>query len=93
MSFDRDTAAERAREDLAMRTGVAVDDVTVLEIVDTEFPDASLGAPENGEMSAMMISSGWRITFSADGKKYEYRADKYQLRLHNFDGENIVVVE
>jgi len=38
-----------------------------------------------------MISSGWQIDLDAGGKTYEYRADKYQLRLYNFDGRNYVV--
>jgi hypothetical protein len=51
----------------------------------------SLGAPVGGEMSAQMISSGWRIMLGSDGKDYEYRADKHQLRLHNFKGRNYVI--
>ena len=62
-----------------------------LGVSDSEFPDMSLGASENGEMSAQMISSGWRIKLGAAGKTYEYRADKYQLRLHNFNGANHVI--
>ena len=50
----------------------------------------SLGAPADGEMSAQMISSGWQIKLDADGETYEYRADKYQLRLQNFEGRNYV---
>jgi hypothetical protein len=42
-------------------------------------------------MSAQMISSGWRIDLTAHHKTYEYRADKYQLRLYNFRGRNYVV--
>jgi hypothetical protein len=51
----------------------------------------SLGASVDGEMSAQMISSGWQINLEADGKPYEYRADKYQLRLVDFKGRNHVV--
>ena len=51
----------------------------------------SLGAPADDEMSAQMISTGWQINLTADGKNYEYRADKYQLRLHNFKGRNYVI--
>jgi len=43
-------------------------------------------------MSAQMISSGWKITLGANGNDYEYRADKYQLRLYNFKGTNYIVV-
>jgi hypothetical protein len=51
----------------------------------------SLGAPVKGEMTAQMISSGWQISLKAGGKKYEYRADKYQIRLHGFNGKNFII--
>jgi hypothetical protein len=51
----------------------------------------SLGAPAEDEMSAQMISSGWSINLSAKGKKFDYRADKYQLRLHGYNGTNHII--
>jgi hypothetical protein len=91
MSFTRETAVDRAKSDLAQRLKVGANDIADKGIADKDFPDMSLGAPEKGEMSAQMISSGWQITLGVNGKSYEYRADKYQLRLHNFNGENYVV--
>jgi hypothetical protein len=38
-----------------------------------------------------MISTGWQINLAANGEKYEYRADKYQLRLCGFQGTNRIV--
>jgi hypothetical protein len=52
----------------------------------------SLGAAAGDEMSAQMISSGWQIELSAGGKTYDYRADKYQLRLKGFNGTNHIIV-
>ena len=40
---------------------------------------------------AQMIASGWQILLDADGGRYEYRADKYQLRLYDFEGENYLL--
>lgn len=77
--------------DLANRLKISTGDIGTVTISGKEFPDMSLGAPVRGEMSAQMISSGWQIRLSANGKTYEYRADKYQLRLHNFDGVNYVI--
>ena len=51
----------------------------------------SLGAPAEDEMSAQMISSGWQINLQANGENYEYRADKYQIRLVGFEGTNYVI--
>ncbi len=92
MAFNKESAAERAKSDLAKRLKIGVNDVDEKSISDKEFPDMSLGAPAAGEMSAQMIAYGWIIKLAAKGKTYEYRADKYQIRLHNFNGENHVVV-
>ncbi|MBK7394095.1 MAG: hypothetical protein IPI64_12480 [Chloracidobacterium sp.] len=91
MSFTRESAAELAITDLAKRLNIDVGSVDVVDIDDKDFPDMSLGAAIDGEMSAQMISSGWLIKLSADSENYEYRADKYQLRLHNFKGKNYVI--
>lgn len=91
MSFTRDSAVARAKQDLASRLSVPENNISEVSISDKDFPDMSLGAPEKGEMSAQMISSGWQIKLGADNKNYEYRADKYQLRLHSFKGTNYVV--
>lgn len=91
MSFNQSSATEKAKQDLARRTGVSESDIETVSVEETEFPDMSLGAPAEDEMSAQMISSGWRINLRADGKKYEYRADKYQIRLCDFKGTNHVI--
>ena len=92
MGFNKESAAERAKSDLAKRLKIEAADIDEKSVSDKEFPDMSLGAPAVGEMSAQMIAYGWIIKLDANGKTYEYRADKYQIRLHNFEGENHVVV-
>ena len=91
MSFTKESAVRRATQDLAKRLNVSVNEVTEQGVKDQDFPDMSLGAAVGGEMSAQMIASGWQITLGTHGKAYEYRADKYQLRLHNFHGRNYVI--
>lgn len=92
MSFTRESAAERAKEDLAKRLNISEKDISVSKVSDEDFPNTSLGAPVDGEMSGMMMSGGWQITLAAGGKKYDYRADQYQLRLKGFNGTNHIVV-
>ena len=77
-----------ARQDLAARLGVNEHDITEGSVETCEFPDAALGAPIEDEMSAQVITPGWRITLKANDKNYEYRATARQLRLLNFNGEN-----
>lgn len=91
MSFNKDSAVKEAKQDLAQRLGVSENDIKESSVSESDFSDMSLGAATDGEMSAQMISSGWTITLSANGKNYEYRADKYQLRLRGFKGTNYIV--
>ena len=91
MSFTKDSAVQEAKNDLAKRLSISADEIEEMSVEDTDFPDMSLGAAVEDEMSAQMISSGWRINLSAGGKDYEYRADKYQLRLRGFNGTNHIV--
>jgi len=86
MAYSKEDATERARADLAARIGAG--DVEVESVEQADFPDGALGAPVEDEMSAMMITSGWRIRLRAGGRSYEYRADRNQLRLYDYEGEN-----
>jgi len=88
MAINKDGAVENARNDLAKRLKIDAANVKERSVEDADFPDMALGAAEDGEMSGMMITRGWRIKLDAEGKTYEYRADKNQVRLHNFKGKN-----
>jgi hypothetical protein len=88
MTYSKDEAVGRARADLAERHGVAEDEVGEAAVEEADIPNTALGAPLHGEMSGMMLTSGWRIRLAARGKTYEYRADRKQLRLYDFKGKN-----
>lgn len=81
-------ALVRAHQDLARRLSVSEQEILEGSVEQTDFPDAALGAPIEDEMSAQVITPGWRIRLKANGRTYEYRANARQLRLFNFDGEN-----
>lgn len=88
MKFNQESAVERAKEDLAERLNVSESEIEATDITETDFPNMSLGAPEKDEMSAQMITTGWIINLRSGGNHYEYRADKYELRLFNYEGNN-----
>ena len=88
MAFTKEEAVERARQDLAARIAVNQNDIKAAAIEDADFPDMALGAAATGEMSGQMITPGWRIRLQANGNSFEYRANKQQVRLFNFSGEN-----
>ena len=48
----------------------------------------ALGAPVKDEMSGQMITTGWRIRLKAAGRSHEYRANRDQVRLYNYQGSN-----
>jgi len=91
MPQTRERAIDRAKDDLARRLGIDADDISLDGTDDAEFPNGSLGAPVEGEMSMMMITPGWKLHFSVAGQDYEYRASSDQLRLFRFKGQNFVV--
>jgi hypothetical protein len=84
-------AVIHARSDLARRLGVQENEILEGAVEETEFPDAALGALVADEMSAQVITPGWRICLTTRNKTYEYRAAGGQLRLYQFDGENYKV--
>jgi hypothetical protein len=88
MGYSKESAAERARADLAARLGKPESEITEESVEEADFPNTALGAPVRDEMSGMMITSGWRIRLAARGETYEYRADRRQLRLYDFQGAN-----
>ena len=88
MAFTRADAVERARKDLAARLSFNEDEIKEVSVEDADFPDMALGASAAGEMSGQMITPGWRIRLTADGKSFEYRANEQQIRLFNHKGSN-----
>lgn len=91
MAFTREEATKAAKRDLADRLAVDSNSVKEIAVCEKDFPDMSLGAAVEDEMAAQMISTGWQIELGVDGRTYEYRADKYQLRLVDFDGRNHII--
>jgi hypothetical protein len=88
MSISKEEASEKARNDLAKRLGVDQTEIKELSVEDAEFPDLALGAAVGDEMSGQMIARGWRIRLQGNGQTVEYRANKNQVRLYNYKGQN-----
>jgi hypothetical protein len=69
-------AVEAAVNDLADRTGLSPDLITVVSVEATEWSDASLGCPQEGMMYAQVITPGFLIILEADGEQYEYHTNQ-----------------
>lgn len=65
---------EQARDQLAEQLGVDPTDIEVEDFEETEFPDASLGVPEPGQMYAQVITPGYTIVLEVGGETYEFHA-------------------
>jgi hypothetical protein len=87
MSISKEEAVAKARKDLAQRLGVSASEIKE-SVEETDFPDMALGAAAKGEMSGQMITPGWRIRLQARNKTFEYRANKNQVRLYDYEGQN-----
>jgi hypothetical protein len=72
---------ELARADLAGRLGIAVAQTALTSISARQWGDASLGCPEPGKMYAQVITPGFLIVLSAQGKQYQYHSDNKRVRL------------
>jgi hypothetical protein len=66
----------RVKEALSGRTGVAVEEIEVVEAEQREWPDACLGLAGEGEACAEVITPGWEITLRATGEEYVFRTDE-----------------
>jgi hypothetical protein len=88
MTLTKNEAVAAARKDLAKRIDIDASEIDQV-VEEADFPDMALGASEKGELSGQMITPGWRISLTVNGHKYEYRANKNQLRLLKFKGKNL----
>jgi hypothetical protein len=77
---DQKPATERlfglAREDLASTLSVEMAKIELVEAQSMEWHDTSLGCPEPGKLYAQVITPGYRLTLSVDGKLYVYHTDE-----------------
>lgn len=65
-----------AREKLATELGIAADAVTVVGVEAVEWSDSSLGCPKPDMNYLQVITPGYKITFEAQGTRYEYHTDQ-----------------
>ncbi len=59
--------------DAAARTGVAAEDITVVEATAVTWPNGALGCPQPGMMYTEMIVQGYQVIVEAGGERLDYR--------------------
>ena len=68
-------AVTGAIDDLAGRLDAPADEIEVQEVTRVTWPDACLGVPRPGEACAQVLTDGFRIVLSVEGRAYEYHSD------------------
>ncbi|MHB0936009.1 MAG: hypothetical protein ACYDCO_04325 [Armatimonadota bacterium] len=68
------------KTDLAQRLRVKVDEVQVIEMQATTWPDASLGIPEMDKLYAQVQTPGWKIILEAQQTQYLYTANAHAYK-------------
>jgi|GEM_PF-3707862 len=61
---------------LARTKAVQITDITVVSVVAVDWPDTSLGCPQEGLLYAQVITPGFMVLLSHDGKQYTYHTDQ-----------------
>ncbi len=64
----------QAKEDLAERLGVTLDQIELLSFEEVVWPDASLGCPQPGMRYIQVPQDGALIRLSAEGQVYDYHS-------------------
>ena len=77
---DQPAVAQDCRRDLAERLGLSVDDVSVVDVRSTTWPDAALGLPEPGHLYAQVLTPGWSLLLEVRSIRYLYTAGERAFR-------------
>ncbi|HQB18656.1 MAG: hypothetical protein BWY34_00132 [Parcubacteria group bacterium ADurb.Bin247] len=65
-----------AKNDLAQRLSVDINNIITVRLDDVNFSDTSLGLSKPGEMYAQVITPGYIIVLEVNNKYYRYHTDK-----------------
>jgi hypothetical protein len=76
-----------AKKDLAHRGGISLQRITLKQIEVVEWPDASLGCPEEDKAYAQVIMPGYRLVLSDGVRYFEYHTDRH-LRVIYCSSDN-----
>lgn len=84
--MSQETLIEKlSKEKLAVYLKIDVGQIEIVKVEKIDWPDASLGAPEEGMMYAQVITSGYKVTMMAGSVLYEAHTDE--------QGNQIVLVK
>lgn len=62
--------------DATARSGIPVDELTVVRAEAVTWPDPSLGCPQPGMAYPQVLVDGYWVVVEADGVEYDYRGSR-----------------
>lgn len=65
-----------AKQDLADRLKIDLDQFSLIEAVEMNWPDAALGCPSPGKVYAQGRVPGYRVRLEVNGVRYSYHMDQ-----------------
>ncbi len=68
-------AIQLARQEMAQKMSVAIDEIREVSVEAVDWPDTSLGCPQPGMMYAQMVTPGFRVKLTVKGQTVEYHTD------------------
>jgi|GEM_PF-637628 len=77
--------ADRARQDLAKRLSVPVNDITIIQAAHVTWSDSSLGCPQPGMAYTQVLVPGFLVVLGTASQQYEYHAGKDQAIFYCTD--------
>lgn len=75
-ALDDHPLVKQARQDLAQRLDVPIEDIELIQFEAVVWPDASLGCPRPGMVYAQVLSPGYLAILKVDDREYAYHAGK-----------------
>ena len=63
---------EKAKEDLAQRLSISLDQISLVEATGVVWPDSSMGCPQPGMKYLQVPEDGALIVLKVEGNTYEY---------------------
>lgn len=67
---------EKAKEDLAQRLSISTTQINLVESMEVEWSDSSLGCPQQGVYYLQVITPGYLIRLQALDKVFEFHTNK-----------------
>lgn len=68
-------SVELAKADLASKINANLSQISISKMDKTDWPDASLGCPKEGNMYAQVVTSGYKVILTYNQVQYEYHTD------------------